>query len=39
MILQEPISPFELRQQIRDELWKMDKEYRKVNLGIEDSYA
>lgn len=29
----------ELRQQVRDELWKMDKEYKKVNIGIEDSYA
>jgi len=25
----------ELRQQIRDNLWKMDKEYKKVNIGIE----
>jgi ATP-dependent Lon protease len=24
-----------LRQQVRDELWKLDKEYEKVNIGIE----
>ena len=26
----------ELRQRIRDELWKMDKEYRKVNIRVEE---
>ncbi|MBW1973327.1 MAG: ATP-dependent protease, partial [Deltaproteobacteria bacterium] len=29
----------ELRQRIRDELWKMDKEYKKVNIRVEDNYT